>query len=62
MCLICRYKNDPIKALQHFNQARKDGEWGEQALFNMVKICINPDDDCLGELHMYVCASVYRVI
>ena len=50
MCImyVCRYMNDPVNALHHFNQVRRDGEWGEKALFNMVKICLNPDDDCLG--------------
>ena len=50
MCImyVHRYMNDPVSALYHFNRVRRDGEWGEKALFNMVKICLNPDDDCLG--------------
>ena len=35
-------------ALQYFNQARKDSDWGERSLFNMVEICLNPENDTLG--------------
>lgn len=36
------------EALRFFNQARKDSEWGEKALFAMVEICINPENEILG--------------
>lgn len=32
-------------ALRHFNMARRDPEWGQQAIYNMVEICLDPDDD-----------------
>lgn len=41
--------NEPVAALLSFNQARKDSVWGERALFKMVQICINPDNDTIGE-------------
>ena len=44
----CRYENCPSEALQLFNQVRKDSEWGEKALFNMVEICLNPDSETVG--------------
>ena len=45
---ICRYQNKPTEALSCFNHARKDSEWGEKALFNMITICLNPDNETLG--------------
>lgn len=32
-------------ALRHFNAARRDPEWGQQAIYNMIDICLDPDDD-----------------
>ncbi|XP_029051789.2 tetratricopeptide repeat protein 21B-like [Osmia bicornis bicornis] len=32
-------------ALRHFNFARRDPEWGQQAIYNMIEICLDPDDD-----------------
>ena len=39
------YSGSPNSALKHFNAARRDLEWGQQAIFNMIEICINPDGD-----------------
>ena len=36
------------EALQLFNEARRDSEWGDKALINMVEICLNPDKDILS--------------
>ena len=44
----CRYQQNMNDALHHFNQARKDSDWGERSLFNMVEICLNPENDTLG--------------
>eukprot|EP01083_Nonionella_stella_P283179 963735_1 len=41
------FNNDPRSALKEFNQARKDGEWGNMALEHMVDIYLNPDNDLL---------------
>jgi len=31
--------------------ARRDSEWGERAIFQMVEICLNPDKDLfVGEV------------
>ena len=32
-------------ALRNFNAARRDPEWGQQAIYNMIEICLDPDDD-----------------
>lgn len=42
--LLAWYTNDPKTALSEFNQSRKDGEWGKQALINMIEIYLNPDN------------------
>ncbi|CAH3021819.1 unnamed protein product [Porites evermanni] len=39
---------NPTAALKHFNLARKDSEWGEKAVYNMIEICLNPDNETLG--------------
>ncbi|RDD45285.1 Tetratricopeptide repeat protein 21B [Trichoplax sp. H2] len=43
-----RHMNNPSAAMKHFNLARKDSEWGEKAVFAMVEICLNPDNETLG--------------
>lgn len=35
-------------AVNHFNMARKDSDWGDRARENMITICINPDNDTVG--------------
>lgn len=46
--LMKRYQHCTNEALHCFNQARKDSEWGERALFAMVEICLNPENKTLG--------------
>lgn len=43
------YTGNPNTALRLFNNARRDAEWGKQAIFNMIEICINPDGDLPNE-------------
>lgn len=43
-----RYTGDPNAALQHFNRARRDLEWGERATYNIIDICLNPDNEIVG--------------
>lgn len=43
------YTGCPNAALKVFNYFRKDPEWGQQAIFNMIEICINPDGDLPAE-------------
>lgn len=45
---IPRYTGDPNAALQAFNRARRDLEWGERATYNMIEICLNPDNEIIG--------------
>lgn len=46
------YTGNPNTALRLFNNARRDAEWGKQAIFNMIEICINPDGDLANENQM----------
>uniref|UniRef100_A0A1B6BXL6 Tetratricopeptide repeat protein 21B n=2 Tax=Clastoptera arizonana TaxID=38151 RepID=A0A1B6BXL6_9HEMI len=38
------YSGNTNSALHHFNSARHDNEWGQQALHNMVELCLEGDD------------------
>uniref|UniRef100_A0A8C0TUW3 Tetratricopeptide repeat protein 21B n=1 Tax=Canis lupus familiaris TaxID=9615 RepID=A0A8C0TUW3_CANLF len=42
------YTGEPNDALRHFNKARKDSDWGQNALYNMIEICLNPDNETVG--------------
>ncbi|VDD93632.1 unnamed protein product [Enterobius vermicularis] len=42
------YIDDPNGALQAFNRARRDLEWGERATYNMIGICLNPDNEFIS--------------
>ncbi|WKY02043.1 hypothetical protein Q1695_015787 [Nippostrongylus brasiliensis] len=42
------YSGEPNAALQAFNRARRDLEWGERALYNMIEIVLNPDNEIIG--------------
>lgn len=43
-----RYLGNPNAALKYFNKARKDQEWGQRAIYSMIEICLNPDNDTIG--------------
>eukprot|EP00964_Phaeocystis_antarctica_P064399 scaffold38725_cov36-Phaeocystis_antarctica.AAC.1 len=43
--LLHRYMNDPRAALKALNMARRDPEWGELAVQNMVEIYLNPENE-----------------
>ena len=47
--LYARFTNDPIKAVQEFNRARRDNEWGPDALVYMIELYLNPDNDSAWE-------------
>lgn len=47
--LFARYKNQVREAIEEFNLARRDPEWGERALLNMIEIYLNPDNENLWE-------------
>ena len=36
------YTNDVIKAVTEFNLARKDADWGPDALEHMIELYLNP--------------------
>ncbi|XP_053925201.1 tetratricopeptide repeat protein 21B isoform X2 [Cuculus canorus] len=42
------YTGEPNDALRHFNKARKDNDWGQNAVYNMIEICLNPDNETMG--------------
>ncbi|CAB3403169.1 unnamed protein product [Caenorhabditis bovis] len=42
------FTGDPNGSLQAFNRARRDPEWGEKATYNMIEICLNPDNEIIG--------------
>ncbi|XP_048201260.1 tetratricopeptide repeat protein 21B [Perognathus longimembris pacificus] len=42
------YTGEPNDALRHFNKARKDSDWGQNAIYNMIEICLNPDNETIG--------------
>ncbi|XP_054846941.1 tetratricopeptide repeat protein 21A [Eublepharis macularius] len=46
--LYCWYMGQPNEALKFFNKARKDNDWGQKALTNMIHICLNPDNEIIG--------------
>ncbi|XP_068092032.1 tetratricopeptide repeat protein 21A isoform X2 [Hyperolius riggenbachi] len=46
--LHCWHLGQPNEALKYFNKARKDNEWGEKAVTNMIQICLNPDNELIG--------------
>lgn len=48
LCLLFRYTGAPNEALRHFNKARKDNDWGQNAVYNMIEIYLNPDNDTMG--------------
>ncbi|XP_055585953.1 tetratricopeptide repeat protein 21B-like [Uranotaenia lowii] len=43
------YSGNPNSALRFFNNCRRDSEWGQQAIYNMIEICLNPDGDLPNE-------------
>jgi hypothetical protein len=43
--LYARYSNNFHEALQELNLARKDNQFGVQAIYNMVEIYLNPESD-----------------
>lgn len=44
------YSGNPNNALRYFNSARRSSEWGQQAISNMIEICLNPDNDLPTEM------------
>lgn len=64
---ISRYSGDPNSAIKCFNMARKDSEFGSQATYALIEICLNPDNITVGgevfesmNPDMYVNLTVYE--
>ncbi|KAG6949861.1 hypothetical protein JG688_00014456, partial [Phytophthora aleatoria] len=47
--LYARFRNNVVEAIDEFNLARRDPEWGERALINMIEIYLNPDNENLWD-------------
>lgn len=47
--LQARYTNQVHDAIKHFNLARRDAEFGEQAIIHMIEIYLNPDNENIWE-------------
>ncbi|DAZ99342.1 TPA: hypothetical protein N0F65_005193 [Lagenidium giganteum] len=47
--LYARYKNNVREAIEELNLCRRDPEWGERALMNMIAIYLNPDNENMWE-------------
>jgi len=46
---VCdRFTGNPTAALKHFNKARKDPVYGYPATYDMIEICLNPDNETIG--------------
>lgn len=43
------YSGNLNAALRNFNIARQDRVWGQQAIYSMIEICLNPEDELLGD-------------
>jgi len=43
-----RFTGNPNAALKYFNKARKDSVYGYSATYDMVEICLNPDNETIG--------------
>lgn len=54
------YSGNLNAALRNFNNARLDTEWGKKAICNMIEICLNPEDEMLGDQFFDGDDSEYR--
>jgi uncharacterized protein YeaC (DUF1315 family) len=57
-----RYINNPRDALTEFYMARKDSDWGEKVIHNMVEIWINPDNVTLTSEGRCSCCYLVLII
>ncbi|KAK5649373.1 hypothetical protein RI129_000402 [Pyrocoelia pectoralis] len=54
------YSGNLNAALRNFNNTRLDPEWGKRAIYSMIEICLNPEDEILGEQFFDVDDTEYR--
>lgn len=43
------YSGNLNSALMNFNNVRQDPVLGQEAIYNMIEICLNPNDEMLGD-------------
>lgn len=43
------YAGNLNSALRNFNITRQDLDWGLDSIYNMIEICLNPEDDMLTD-------------
>lgn len=46
------YSGNLNSALRNFNVTRQDLDWGLDSIYNMIEICLNPEDDMLTDQFM----------
>lgn len=46
--IIFSYLSKPNEALSCFNKCRRDKQYGRQAVYAMVKIVLNPDNEIIA--------------
>lgn len=46
--LVNWFNNNPNAALEEFNRCRRDSKWGERAVYNMIEIFLNPENETIG--------------
>jgi tetratricopeptide repeat protein 21B len=46
--LLHWFNNNPNAALDEFNKCRRDAKWGERAVYNMIEIFLNPENETIG--------------
>lgn len=54
------YSGNLNAALRNFNNARADTQWEKAAICNMIEICLNPEDEMLGDQFFDGDDSEYR--
>ncbi|KRT82678.1 Anaphase-promoting complex subunit 3 protein [Oryctes borbonicus] len=54
------YSGNLNGALRNFNVARQSPEWSKLAIYNMIEICLNPEDEILGDQFIDVDDIEYR--
>ena len=52
--IVFRYAGNPNNALKLFNKSRRDTEWGQRSIYNMIEICLNPDNVCIITFWMII--------
>lgn len=54
------YSGNLNGALRNFNIARQNSDWHRPAIYNMIEICLNPEDEIMGEQFIDIDDIEYR--